>query len=101
MARYVAKNIVAAGLAEKCELQISYVIGRAEPTSLYIDTFGTGKVADENAYVTRTYLDAPNVDGYLFLQTDRELMSGDFVFAKVTSSYEYDLIGEMCDEFTK
>jgi len=47
MARYVAKNIVAAGLAEKCELQISYVIGRAEPTSLHIDTFGTGKVVDE------------------------------------------------------
>jgi ribosomal protein S12 methylthiotransferase len=60
-----------------------------------------GKVANENAYVTRTYMDAPNVDGYLFLQTDKELMSGDFVYAKVTSSYEYDLIGEIDDEFTK
>ncbi len=47
MARYVAKNIVAAGLAEKCELQLAYVIGRAEPTSININTFGTGKVSDE------------------------------------------------------
>jgi S-adenosylmethionine synthetase len=47
MARYVAKNIVAAGLAERCELQVAYVIGRAEPTSININTFGTGKVSDE------------------------------------------------------
>jgi S-adenosylmethionine synthetase len=46
-ARYAAKNIVAAGLASKCELQISYAIGVARPTSLHIDTFGTGKVDDE------------------------------------------------------
>jgi S-adenosylmethionine synthetase len=46
-ARYVAKNIVAAGLAKRCELQISYAIGVAEPTSLYVNTFGTGKIADE------------------------------------------------------
>lgn len=47
MARYVAKNVVAAGLADRCEIQVSYVIGRAEPTSVHINTFGTGKVADE------------------------------------------------------
>jgi len=46
-ARYVAKNIVAAGLADRCELQLSYAIGVARPTSITIDTFGTGKVADE------------------------------------------------------
>lgn len=46
-ARYVAKNIVAAGLAEKCEIQLSYAIGVAHPTSIMVDTFGTGKVADE------------------------------------------------------
>jgi S-adenosylmethionine synthetase len=45
--RYVAKNIVAAGLAEKCEIQVSYAIGVAEPTSIMIDTFGTGKITDE------------------------------------------------------
>ena len=46
-ARYVAKNIVAAGLAEKCELQLSYAIGVAQPTSVMVDTFGTGKLSDE------------------------------------------------------
>ena len=45
-ARYVAKNVVAAGLADKCEVQISYAIGIAHPISIYIDTFGTGKIAD-------------------------------------------------------
>ena len=47
MARYVAKNIVAAGLAERCEIQVSYAIGVAEPTSITIETFGTGKVSEE------------------------------------------------------
>lgn len=46
-ARYVAKNIVAAGLADKCEIQLSYAIGVAQPTSVMVDTFGTGKVSDE------------------------------------------------------
>ena len=47
MARYVAKNIIAADLAERCEVQVAYVIGKAEPTSIRIDTFGTGKMHDE------------------------------------------------------
>ena len=47
MARYVAKNIVAAGLADKCEVQVSYAIGRSEPMSVLVDTFGTGKIDDE------------------------------------------------------
>ena len=46
-ARYVAKNIVAAGLADKCEIQLSYAIGVAQPTSIMIETFGTGKISDE------------------------------------------------------
>ena len=46
-ARYVAKNIVAAGLADKCEIQLSYAIGVAVPTSVRVDTFGTGKLSDE------------------------------------------------------
>ena len=54
-----------------------------------------GKVADENAYVGRTYKDAPNVDGLIFINTEEELMSGDFVKVKVTGALEYDLIGEM------
>lgn len=60
-----------------------------------------GKVADEDAYVARTYKDAPNVDGYLFIRTARSLMSGDFVKVRITGSHEYDLIGEICDEFTE
>ncbi len=60
-----------------------------------------GKVADESAYVARTYKDAPDVDGYLFIQTVRELMSGDFVKVRVTGAEEYDLIGEIADEFTE
>ena len=46
-ARYVAKNIVAAGLAKKCEIQLSYAIGVAHPTSIMVDTFGTGKLSEE------------------------------------------------------
>ncbi len=46
--RYVAKNVVAAGLADRCEIQISYAIGVARPTSVSIDTFGTGKIPDSN-----------------------------------------------------
>jgi S-adenosylmethionine synthetase len=46
-ARYVAKNIVAAGLADRCEIQVSYAIGVAEPTSISVTTFGTGKISDE------------------------------------------------------
>ena len=54
-----------------------------------------GKVADENAYVGRTYKDAPNVDGLIFVETDEELMSGDFAKVRVTGALEYDLIGEV------
>lgn len=54
-----------------------------------------GKVADENAYVGRTYKDAPNVDGLIFINTDEELMSGDFARVRVTGALEYDLIGEL------
>ena len=64
-----------------------------------------GRLPDEHAYVARSYKDAPNVDGFVFIQTERELMTGDFVRVKITGSYEYDLIGEITgeerDEFTK
>ena len=60
-----------------------------------------GKVADENVYVARTYGDAPNVDGFLFLHTGEMLVTGDFVKARVIGAAEYDLIGEIADEFTE
>lgn len=60
-----------------------------------------GKLSDENAYMGRTYMDAPNVDGYVFVNTSEELMSGDFVPVKITGALEYDLIGEIAHEFAK
>ena len=54
-----------------------------------------GKVCDENAYIGRTYRDAPNVDGYIFVHTEEELMTGDIVRVRVTGAHEYDLIGEI------
>lgn len=56
-----------------------------------------GKLADEECYIARTYRDAPSVDGYLFINTARELMTGDFVRVHITGSYEYDLIGELVE----
>ena len=58
-----------------------------------------GRIADEDAYIARTYMDAPNVDGYLFINTTKELMTGDFAYVRITGSNEYDLIGELEDEF--
>ena len=54
-----------------------------------------GKLPEDNVYIGRTYKDAPNIDGYIFVSCDYELMSGDFVQAKVTEAKEYDLIGEV------
>lgn len=54
-----------------------------------------GKLVDENAYIGRTYMDAPNVDGNIFITTGEDLMTGDFVRVKVTGAMDYDLIGEL------
>lgn len=87
--------------AELMELQQEIAFEAAEGMKDRIVTaMIEGKVADENAYVARTYKDAPNVDGFLFLNTSRDLMTGDFVKVKITGSYEYDLIGELEDEST-
>lgn len=60
-----------------------------------------GRIVDEDAYVARTYKDAPGVDGFVFINTDRELMTGDFARVRITGSSEYDLIGELEDEFAE
>ncbi len=65
-----------------------------------LDVLIEGKVADEPAYVGRTYMDAPGVDGLIFVNTGQLLMSGDFVRVKVVGASEYDLIGEVYHEFT-
>lgn len=88
--------------AELMELQQEIVFDRAEEMAgKELLVMIEGKVADEDAYVGRTYMDAPNVDGLIFVNTDRELMSGDFAKVTVTGAVEYDLIGELSDEFTK
>ena len=84
---------------ELMELQQAIAFEKAEDmTGRVLTVMVEGKVADEDVYVTRTYRDAPNVDGYLFLNTTANLMTGDFVKALVTDSNEYDLIGEVYHE---
>lgn len=60
-----------------------------------------GKVSGESAYIARTYGDAPKVDGYLFVQTGELMMTGDIAKVRVTGALEYDLIGELADEYTE
>lgn len=78
------------------ELQQEIAFERGEKmVGRVVDVMIEGKVADENAYVGRTYMDAPNVDGYIFVQTQETLMSGCFAKVRVTGAVEYDLIGEL------
>lgn len=82
--------------AELMELQQEIAFERAEnQIGREVLVMIEGKVADENAYVGRTYMDAPNVDGLIFVETNEELMSGDFAKVKITGALEYDLIGEI------
>ena len=84
---------------ELMELQQAIAFEKAEEMigrRLYVCV--EGKVAEEDVYVTRTYKDAPGVDGFLFLRTSATLMTGDFVKVCVTDCNEYDLIGEICED---
>ena len=82
--------------ADVMELQEEVIFDKNETLiGMEMYAFIEGKVADENAYIGRTYRDAPNVDGYIFINSDTELMTGDIVKVKVTGAYEYDLIGEI------
>ena len=60
-----------------------------------------GRIPEEDVYVGRTYRDAPDVDGYVFLNAEEEIISGDFVTAKITGADAYDLTGEVLYEFTE
>lgn len=87
--------------SELMELQQAVAFEKAEETAEkapHLDAFIEGKLPEEGVYIARTYKDAPNVDGFVFLRSERELMSGDFVRVQITGSNEYDLIGEMIDE---
>lgn len=82
--------------ADVMELQEEIISDKNdEMTGRELYVFIEGRVSDENAYIGRTYRDAPDVDGYIFINTDEELMTGDIVRARVTGAYEYDLIGEL------
>jgi ribosomal protein S12 methylthiotransferase len=88
--------------ADIMELQQEIAFEKAENTvGSTMLVMVEGKVPDEHAYVARSYKDAPNVDGFVFIQTGKELITGDFVKVRITGSYEYDLIGEIEDEFAK
>ena len=82
--------------AELMELQQEIAFEKAEAmTGRELEVLIEGRVSDENAYVGRTYRDAPDVDGYIFINTEETLVSGDFAKVRVTGAYEYDLIGEL------
>lgn len=88
--------------ADIMELQQEIAFEKAqEAVGSTLPVMVEGKVPDEHAYVARSYRDAPDVDGFVFIQTGRELMTGDFVRVRITGSHEYDLIGEIEDEFTE
>ncbi|HJA92718.1 MAG TPA: 30S ribosomal protein S12 methylthiotransferase RimO [Candidatus Eisenbergiella merdipullorum] len=98
----VPEEVKEARRDELMELQqeIAFEKAEAQKGRMFIAMI-EGKVEDENAYAARTYMDAPGVDGLFFINTSKELLTGDFVRARVTGSYEYDLIGELEDEFTE
>lgn len=88
--------------AELMELQQEIAYEKAEAMhGSVVTAMVEGQVAGENVYIARTYRDAPDVDGYLFINTSAQFISGDFVRVTITGSYEYDLIGEIYDEFAE
>lgn len=96
MPKQIPEEVKEERQAELMELQQEIVFDQAESMiGREVLVMIEGKVADENAYVGRTYKDAPNVDGLIFINTEEELMSGDFARVKVTGALEYDLIGEL------
>ena len=95
----IPENVKEKRRNEIMELQQAVAFDRAESMiGRVLDVMVEGKAVDEDTYVARTYMDAPNVDGYLFLNTSANLMTGDFVRVIVTDSNEYDLIGEIYHE---
>lgn len=101
------EEIKLARQAEIMELQQEIAFEKAEEmTGARLTVMIEGKLPEEHdpdgqVYVGRSYKDAPGVDGFVFVRTARELMTGDFVRVRITEAYEYDLIGEMDDEFTE
>jgi len=98
----VPEEVKTARRDELMELQQAIAFDKAESRiGQRLAAIVEGKVAGEDVYAARTYMDAPEVDGLLFIRTRRQLMSGDLVRVVVTDSNAYDLIGELEDEFTE
>lgn len=92
----IAEEVKETWQADVMELQEEIILDKNETMiGCEIMVMIEGRVADENAYIGRSYRDAPDIDGYVFINTDTELMSGDFARVKITGAYEYDLIGEL------
>ncbi len=97
----VAEEVKERWRDEIMELQQEIAFERAQDqVGRQLTVLIEGKLTEENAYIGRSYMDAPNVDGYVFVTTDEELLSGDFVQVRITGAAEYDLIGEIDHEFT-
>ena len=98
----IDEEIKLARQAEIMELQQEIAFEKAEDmVGKVLYCMVEGKVAEDDVYVARTYRDAPNVDGYIFINTTANLMTGDFVKVQVFGCNEYDLIGEIYHEFTE
>ena len=99
MEEQIEEEVKASRRDELMELQQEIAFEKAEAmVGRVLMVMIEGKVADEDTYVARTYRDAPNVDGYLFLNSSANLMTGDLVKVLVTDANEYDLIGEIYHE---
>lgn len=99
MPEQIAQEIKECRRDELMELQQAIVCDKAdEMLGQELTAMIEGKIANEDVYVARTYRDAPNVDGYLFVSAGRNLETGDFVKVLVTDSREYDLIGELAED---
>lgn len=99
MPNQIPKKVKERRLAQLMELQQEIAFEAARSMEgICVTAMIEGKIADDDVYVARTYKDAPNVDGLIFINTNKELMTGDFVNVRVTGAYEYDLIGELEDE---
>ena len=98
----IAQEVKEARRDELMELQQEIVFEKNDACrGRVVTAMVEGYLTDENVYVARTYADAPGIDGYLFIETQETLMSGDFARVRITGALEYDLIGEIENEFAE
>ncbi len=102
MENQIPQDVKEARRDELMELQQEIVFDKNEAMcGRVVTAMVEGYLTDENVYVARTYADAPGIDGYLFIETQETMMSGDFARVRITGALEYDLIGEIENEFAE